>query len=384
MACINAEDCQLLGKCINGSCICAPGFKGPNCGLLDLQPAASLQAATIWPKAGARNSSAWGFTTAYDPIKQMYHAVVDVSCGCAAHSSIRDCTEFTGVLASGGYASTLVHLSSPHPDRDFHLVNVISPPSSFNPHLVIAPDSSFALYFRVNALAPLPVCAGNSSGPTNGMQHNALIKACDNINKMNCIHAGGSETGTNMYLATAKSMTGPWKVQKVVVVGEGGLHVSNPSVAFVDKRSLAAKFGSVVMAFRYNSVHGETNGVAYSKKNAAGPFKVVANLTCHGCEDPFIWQQNDGSMHMIYHNHANSYHAWSADGVSWSENDQTPMFSTRFTIVGGHSLQLRRRERPELVFDFETGAPLALLNGASADDTSGIYRAFSLLQEIVR
>ena len=47
---------------------------------------------------------------------------------------------------------------------------------------------------------------------------------------------------------------------------------------------------------------GETNGVAYSQSSAAGPFIAVANLTCHGCEDPFVWQQPDGTVHMIYHN----------------------------------------------------------------------------------
>ena len=34
-----------------------------------------------------------------------------------------------------------------------------------------------------------------------------------------------------------------------------------------------------------------------------------------------------------------------------------------------------------LVFDPATGAPVTLLNGASAD-ANGVYRAFSLLQEI--
>ena len=63
-------------------------------------------------RAGAANSSAWGFTTAYDPVDQLYHAVVDVSCGCGPHSAVRECSEFTGVLASGGYASTLVHLQA--------------------------------------------------------------------------------------------------------------------------------------------------------------------------------------------------------------------------------------------------------------------------------
>lgn len=111
----------------------------PACGgsRILLNHARALNAMDMTPlTAGAANSSAWGFTTAYDPADQMYHAVVDVSCGCGAHSAVRECTEFTGVLASGGYASTLVHVQSSRPDADFRLVSVIAPPTSFNPHLV--------------------------------------------------------------------------------------------------------------------------------------------------------------------------------------------------------------------------------------------------------
>ena len=58
------------------------------------------------------------------------------------------------------------------------------------------------------------------------------------------------------------------------------------------------------------------------------------------------------------------------------------MFSTNLTTSGGTQFLLQRRERPGLVFDPQTGKPVTLLNGASAHDAAGLYRAFSLLQEI--
>jgi hypothetical protein len=130
----------------------------------------------------------------------------------------------------------------------------------------------------------MQVCAGNSSGATPGLQGSSLIKRCVGTSTENCIHAGGSESGTNMYIARAPTMAGPWTVRPVGVQGEGRLHVSNPSVAYIKPGTPAARLGRVVMAFRYNSPHGETNGVAYSQTDAAGPFVAVANLTCHGCE----------------------------------------------------------------------------------------------------
>ncbi len=87
-------------------------------------------------------------------------------------------------------------------------------------------------------------------------------------------------------------------------------------------------------------------------------------------------------MHMIYHNGPRSYHAFSADGSTWREHDDLPMFDTDMEIVGGGTLTLKRRERPELVFDPKSGAPLLLLNGASVVDSEEVYRAFSLVQHI--
>eukprot|EP01052_Picozoa_sp_SAG31_P048478 SAG31_NODE_10161_length_1176_cov_1.168059_1_plen_121_part_01 len=119
----------------------------------------SLESATLWPAAGAANSSAWGFTVAFDPADGLYHAVADVSCGCSdLRSPVRECSEFTGVLASGGWASSLIHLVSSAPDRGFRVVDLLAPPTSFNPHLVRSPaDGTFFLYFRVNAIDAHPV-----------------------------------------------------------------------------------------------------------------------------------------------------------------------------------------------------------------------------------
>ena len=328
--CASAADCSLLGSCSAGVCQCSPGYTGPTCGQLALRPAASLAAATLWPQPGVGNSSAWGFTVAFDPTDRLYHAVADVSCGCDKTSPVRECTEFTGVLASGGYASSLVHLTSSRPDGGFKFVSVLAPATSFNPHLVRSPAGLFALYFRVNAVDPLPLCSGDPTGPTSS--EGSLIKVCIGSNRENCIHAGGAESGTNMYVATARSMRGPWRVRPVTVAGEGALHVSNPSVAFIRPGTPAASLGKVVMAFRYNSPHGENNGIGFAD-DPAGPFRAVANL-------------------------------------SFAPDTAAPIGLAR----GEGIFELKRRERPEL----RSGA---LYNGASAM-VDGVYRAFSLVQAV--
>jgi hypothetical protein len=47
----------------------------------------------------------------------------------------------------------------------------------------------------------------------------------------------------------------------------------------------------------------------------SGPFTSIANLShTHGNdEDSYLWQQPDGSLHILYHNGANGLHAFSDD-----------------------------------------------------------------------
>ena len=204
----------------------------------------------------------------------------------------------------------------------------------------------FALYFRVNAVDPLPLCSGDPNGPASS--DSSLIKVCEGSARENCIHAGGAESGTNMFVATAAKMTGPWTVQPVTVAGEGALHVSNPSVAFVKPGTPAASLGKVVMAFRYNSPHGENNGIGYAD-SPEGPFHAVANLT---------WGPD--------HNRGGSGRA---AGAGHAE-----------TATGG-AFELKRRERPELHIDPSTGEPTFLYSGGSAM-VGGVYKAFSLAQPV--
>ena len=128
-------------------------------------------------------------------------------------------------------------------------------------------------------------------------------------------------------------MRGPWRVRPVTVAGEGALHVSNPSVAFIRPGTPAASLGKVVMAFRYNSPHGENNGIGFAD-DPAGPFRAVANL-------------------------------------SFAPDTAAPIGLAR----GEGIFELKRRERPEL----RSGV---LYNGASAM-VDGVYRAFSLVQAVV-
>ena len=71
LACTNAIDCELLGKCVNGKCECFRGFTGSSCGSLDLAPVDAKTRGQIWPAQPApvdqQLSMAWSFTPIFDP-----------------------------------------------------------------------------------------------------------------------------------------------------------------------------------------------------------------------------------------------------------------------------------------------------------------------------
>jgi hypothetical protein len=359
--CTNADDCELLGTCVDGACVCAAGFTGPSCGVLALAPA---QRATMaqWPVAteiAAGTVSGWGFSPVYDTADGKWHAVACTAC------------DWDGVLKPGGGTSITVHLVSDAPDAGWALVAMFTPPTTFNPTLLRTPDG-YALYFRANELNLTALCGGNGSDPSPGLLAGAYVPA----SALTPDPTG--EGATNIYVAAAANMYGPWTVSRVNISGAGTVHKSNPSVA-------ALADGRYVMAYRYNPPGGERNAVAIAD-DFRGPFVNVANVTegvPHGNnEDPFIWQADDGSVHMLSHNGPVGYHAFSRNGTVWRTSPiGAQAFSVAVDVDDGSKLVLHRRERPFLTFASPTrpfGAPTFLFNGVQVADANG--SAFSFTQ----
>ena len=126
-----------------------------------------------------------------------------------------------------------------------------------------------------------------------------------------------------------------------------------------------------------------------------GPFAITANLSWQysNDEDPFVWQQPDGSLHCLYHNgRGNTHnpnhglHAFSSDGTVWHKpadalqwqcashatgsHNCTAMYDNRIEFADGSALLLGGRERPALLFDPATGYPTHLFNGGIGPNTS--------------
>jgi hypothetical protein len=357
--CSSSADCELLGSCVGGACVCQPGWRGASCGELDLAPAAACAGCLpLWPVAsasrpGAAGSSAWGFSPLFDATDGLWHAFVTVACG------------GDGVVGDGGGQSWIAHLTSAQPDRGFSLLGPFSPQTTFGPHVLSLPGGSgVAVVFRVNELLTAPVCGGNGSDPlpADFLAH-AAVPASELV-------SGDPEKGTSIWLAQAPSAgAAAWTVTRLNVTGCGDVHKSNPSIT-------ALADGRFAMAYRYNPPGGSLNALAVSDAGVAGPYRCVTNVTAGkgGDEDPFVWEAADGAIHLLWHNKNFGYHGF-ATGVG-APFSLSPTGAHAFTLNvstdDGRELNLLRRERPELRFAGEAAArvPVALIAAVQAQDTT--------------
>jgi len=348
--CKTNVDCELLGICTTGKCICEPGFTGETCGQLNLKPIESNTSGRVWPlQDTSPDTASWGFS-AVKGDDGMYHGVVNVGCGTTATS------------VTGTYAALV---TSSQPNAKFKFQEMITPPTSFNPHMIRSPNGTYLLFFRVNDLDNHSICTGDPSVKT---PPTPQIKPCTSNQHPatdECVIPGSPDgLGINMYVAWAESVTGPWKSTSVEITGCGNYHKSNPTTAYL-------KDGRIMMSYRFNSDHGEMVAFAVAD-DFRGPFKSIANLTHHGGndEDSYLWQQPDGSLHILYHNGPNGLHAFSDNiGNNWTKGSDDA-FVDSVPINGGGTLTFRRRERPEIYF--ENGRPLMFYTAVQKEDLTSM------------
>ena len=130
-----------------------------------------------------------------------------------------------------------------------------------------------------------------------------------------------------------------------------------------------------MLSYRFN-YDGEMVAFATSD-DFRGPFTSIANLShTHGNdEDSYLWQQPDGSLHILYHNGANGLHAFSdVDGKVWHKGTGDA-FTLTYNTTAGTSIKVKRRERPEMLFG-ASGHPQFFFSAVETEDGN----SFSLVQ----
>ena len=235
-------DCELLGTCqADGTCRCAPGFRGTTCGQLDLQPMAgtlSAQPGKVWPRSTTayypQSSNhitiGWSFAPVYNPASKRYVAAIEIVCDAWS----------TPVWIAA--------VSSDRPDGGWVFDRRLGQYGTNCPHMKLLPNGTFALifnahassqYYPANATAPgnPPICVGNVTRPPSAaMEPAAGFLPCgpDESPEQghNCLcsraskHCNFNTSISGTYMATTENWPdGPWRMSPLQIMGKVQLHV---------------------------------------------------------------------------------------------------------------------------------------------------------------
>lgn len=170
-------------------------------------------------------------------------------------------------------------------------------------------------------------------------------------------------------LLSAPSLQGPWSFSTAF----GPPSTTPPTFPFsVDNPApLFFPNGSLLVMFRSYQPYNSTIGIARAP-HWKGPWTLPTHpIFPQGthAEDPTVWYQAGppASYHALFHGlgaceGAAGCHAFSRDTWEWT---LSPVPAYNFTVEfdDGSQVVFARRERPQLILDPKTGAPLALING---------------------
>lgn len=316
--CNDDWDCSLAGTCSDGSCTCDAWASGADCSYLNFQPvdkAAGL--GYIDPK-----HSSWGGNAVLGSDGQWHLYVAEIACNSS------DTGSRCGLNGWQTY-SQVAHAISDSPDGPYVRQELVLPQEHHNPTLQVSPvDGSWHIYSISAGSGPIVVSSSSDEGKT-------------------------WSSSTPGFQVSAQQNPGPV------------LH----------------KDGSMTMFYRAKAdlpdptCSKESIGVQYCSNHSAvcsGGHNPVFN---HTAEDPSAFVDHRGNWHMFVNvwpgkckpKQHQGGHAWSRDGVTWSE-PRVGAFNTTVLFTDGTSMTCTRRERPQMVLDAD-GIPLVFFSGTTGCPT---------------
>ena len=342
--CAKNFDCNLNGACntTNGRCRCVSGWTGPSCSVLNLAPALMHNGFAM---ENATTASWGGSVVLYNGTYHMYVNVIANNCPL--------CTFATN--------SHIVHATSITPDGPYTYRDVALPAFSANPQVVLYKDegvgrTKFALFHTGNAdAADATVC----NACVDGQPPTTCACRLPSTNAA-ATQAGASSAGTVVHLSTSPS--GPWRAVA------GPRLCNNPA-------PMRHRNGSWFLLCN-NQLRRDARGIYYpiyhtehlaqpmwrltSSIRLPYPANTPRDTSPRVYEDPFMFQQRDGSWHVIWHvfngtrpcgeceDDVISGHHFSLNGIDWQEATQQP-FGHTIAFENGGSVVVSTRERPTFV-----------------------------------
>lgn len=346
--CVTDEDCSLNGICLRrcGKCVCDPGWKSADCGVLDTGPA---------KRSGGYNRTGEGISSWCN---QIVHDPHDPS---LYHLFLSEFADHCGLDYWSPYSRIIRAESRSGPEGPYTFAAEVVSSFAHNPTLVYSKaDNLYLLYYIGCPQTPADVCTGHkfSCGPGNSNNGESGISVQSSPDLRTWTFHGQVFQGTN---------SSDWDAD-----------VTNPSPLVL--HGPHDKDSTMLLAYRgcpYNCEHGEQISLALSPTGFEGPYtRVQADPIFSAVnEDPFLWRDKRGNYHLLLHSlepeggfgkgpkvgrHAFARHFMGP----WTFNNHTLAFSTEVKYDDGTVINFYRRERPVLYFsDDGDMRPLFLSTG---------------------
>ena len=306
-------DCSLSGECLpDGSCKCDPWAQGVDCSYLNFAPVDKSRLGYLHP-----HYSSWGGTILQSS-DGVYHMLVSEIL-CQKAGKIERCGLNNWETRSQIGWATAQNIEGP-----FERVRTVLEPEHHNPSLHKCPlTGHWHLYTISGATGPIERTVSTDEG----------------------------RSWTNPLVVSPRQNPGP----------------------------LLKEDGSTMLFYRHDNMEHltqptcSTEGISFQNCPIDGSCNPPTDIPVidHTGEDPSIFTDHRGNYHMLFN--ALPYkcvpkfnqggHAWSEDGVRWSE-PRIGAFNTTIRFSDGTDIKCERRERPQMVVD-DRGRPVALVSAVT-------------------
>ena len=390
-SCTTASDCGLLGGCAAGLCACDSGFTGEACTLPDLAAAKPPGENALF----SQSSHSWGGKPIRNPDGKTWSLF--------AAAMTEHCP-----LSSFNNNSAIRRAVSTSPGGPFTGGEIVFPPFAHNPTVTTAPDGTILLFY-IGAPEHRQINCSGTDGTASpfAVGHGSIGR-----------DRGGIRVGAQqptvrwkpqtdiINMAWSKSPSGPWQTRVVVPPAKPtdnqtawNCHASNPS-------PIVLPSGKILLMYRgtpcdlagakcNNAWECVRQGIA-DAPNFRGDFTKRSEPLglVSTSEDGFFWHSKRG-FHLITHSWRTcgepsprtpdtpnraagscGAYSWSEDGTNWTSS-AVPFYEAAVRWENGSTTELRARQRPQIVFDDRSGAPLFLFNGVTSIE-GGVSRSWTM------
>jgi len=372
-ACARDSDCTLNGVCVGGACACDSGWGGPACAALLL----GVTDPALGHPWGAPGSS-WGGLPVFDPVGRDWHLFYSqMARGCG--------------LGAWSTNSRVVHAVSASPLGPFTDVDVVQPAFSHNAQAFRTADGVWVVWHIGCAQGERVVNCSASAADALPLAPRTVPPGApgSNPDALCAPQPFGALGETYMTYSHAPTPHGPWTPLGRPALA-GSLNRSTWWPWLTNPAPWLLPDGSVLLGV---SGDGGASGKCLGFARAAawnatfeleGAAKAAAPIP--GGEDPFVWVNARGHRHVIWHDvsgRSNGGHAFAhaASPTAWTVATHE-LYNGTVTFPNGTVAVASDRERPKLLFDATSGAPLALFNGMVPPSVAGDGACFTAVTHI--